>query len=139
MTWKEEDSKDEDNVSEDSEDICDAAGYVTPPPVTTTDKEDTDTESDDVSTEDSSSEESDAEARHRSRMIDLMLEWMGYIYATKIEEELIYLRNCDGNIDWTHSRFGAFKLLCQEEIEDTRQQILEGSILIPISKEETHE
>ena len=117
---------------------------MTPPPVTTTDEEDTDTESDDVSsddvsTEDSSSEESDAEARHRSRMIDLMLEWMGYIYATKIEEELIYLRNCDGNIDWTHSRFGAFKLLCQEEIEDTRQQILEGSILNPISKEETEE
>ena len=102
MTWKDEDNKDEDNISEDSEDICDAAGYVTPPPIITTDEEDTDTESD-VSTDDSSSEESDAEERHGSRMIDLMLQWMGYIYATKIEEEMIYLRNCNGNIDWTHS------------------------------------
>ena len=138
VIWNEEDSKVEDNVLDDDEDICVGAGYVTPPPVTTTDEEDSDTESDDVSTEDSSSKESDEEARHRSRIIDLMLEWMAYTYATKIEEELIYLRNCDGNIFWTHSRFAAFKLLCQEEIMDTRQQILEGSIVIPISKEETH-
>ena len=70
VIWNEEDSKDEDNVSDDDKDICVGAGYVTPPPVTTTDEEDSDTESDDVSTEDSSSEESDAEANHRSRIID---------------------------------------------------------------------
>ena len=49
------------------------------------------------------------------------------------------LRNCDGLIDWTHARFEAFKLLCRQEIEDTRQQLREGSILVPISKEKSEE
>ena len=140
VIWNEEDTKDEDIVPDDDEDICVGAGYVTPPPVTTTDEEDSDTESEDeVSTEDnSSSEESDGEAAHRSRILDLMLEWMAYTYATKIEEELIYLRNCNGNIFWNHSRLLVFRHLCYEEIMDTRQQILEGSIVIPISKEKSH-
>ena len=140
--------KDEDNISENSEDNCDAAGYVTPPPTVssdemTTDEEDTES---DVSTEDSSSdddsseeEESDAEERYRNRVLDLILQWMQHIYLTKLEEEIIMLRNCDGLIDWTHARFEAFKLLCQQEIEDTRQQLREGSILVPISKEKTEE
>ena len=64
---------------------------------------------------------------------------MQHIYLVKLEEEIIMLRNCDGLIDWTHARFEAFKLLCQQEIEDTRQQLREGSILVPISKEKTEE
>ena len=141
LSWK-------DNISENSDDNCDSAGYMTPPPTAssdemTTDKDDSDS---DVSTEDNSSdddsseeEESDAEERHRNRVLDLILQWMQHIYLVKLEEEIIMLRNCDGLIDWTHARFEAFNLLCRQEIEDTRQQLRERSILVSISKEKTEE
>ena len=143
MSWK-----DEDNISENSDDNYDVAGYVTHPPTVSSDEMTTDEEDSesDVSTEDSSSdddsseeEESDAEERHRNRVLDLILQWMQHIYLVKLEKEIIMLRKCDGLIDRTHARFEAFKLLCQQEIEDTRQQLRERSILVPISKEKTEE
>ena len=134
--WNEElDIKEEGywNGEDDDEDILIGAGYVTPPAGTSS-AADSESE-DELSTEDGSTSEEDDVAAHRGRALELILEWMPWIYSTKIEEELIYLRNCNGEVLWDHSRLLVFKLLCFEELMDLRQQILEGSIVIPISKE----
>ena len=139
--WNEElDIKEEGywNEEDDDKDICIGAGYVSPPPATTSDEDSNSESEDELSTDDGSTSEEDDVAAHRSRVLDLILEWMAWIYATKIEEELTYLRNCNGDILWNHSRLLVFRHLCYEEIMDTRQQILEGSIVIPISKEKSH-
>ena len=121
--WNEEDEDDE---------LLFGAGYVTPPVEVSSAA---DSESDELSTLDGTTSEEDDVAAHRGRVLQLILEWMPWIYSQKIEEEIIYLRNCNGEVIWNHSRLLVFKLLCYEELMDLREQILEGSIVIPISKE----
>ena len=121
--WNEEDEDDE---------LLFGAGYVTPPVEVSSAA---DSESDELSTLDGTTSEEDDVAAHRGRVLQLILEWMPWIYSQKIEEEIIYLRNCNGEVIWNHSRLLVFKLLCYEELMDLREQILEGSIVFPISKE----
>ena len=141
LLWKSDISKNFD------EECGSEMGYMSPPNLSSdemnSDEDDSDSDvsssEDNSSDDDSEEEESDAERRHRNRVLDLILQWMQHIYQVKLEEEIIMLRNCDGLIDWTHARFEAFKLRCRQEIDDRRQQINEGSILAPISKEKTDE
>ena len=102
------------------------------------DSDESDSDEDD-SDDDSDEDDSDGERQHRKRVLDLILAWMQHIYQEKLEEEIIVLRNCDGHIEWTHARFKAFRLLCREQINESIEQLNEGSILVPISKEKSEE
>ena len=106
------------------------AGYVTPPAEVSSAA---DSESDELSSSDGTTSEEDDVGFHRGRVLQLILEWMPWIYSKKLEEEIIYLKNLNGEVIWNHSRLLVFKLLCYEELMDLREQVLEGSILFPIS------
>ena len=103
------------------------------------DSDESDSNEDDSDEDDSNEDDSDGERQHRKRVLDIILAWMQHIYQEKLEEEIIVLRNCDGLIEWTHARFEAFRLLCREQINETIEQLNEGSILVPISKEKSEE
>ena len=69
----------------------------------------------------------------------MITKWMSAIYEERLEEEAIYVKNNSDNIDWTDDRFLTFRLLCRNQIRDTIQQLEEGSILCPLSQENTEE
>ena len=97
----------------------------------------------DSNEEDPENEEDEEERRqnerHRRRIFNIITQWMAAIYQERLEEEVIYVKNNSGNIDWTDDRFIAFRLLCRTQIEETIQQLEEGSILCPLSQENTEE
>ena len=63
---------------------------------------------------------------------------MKTVYQEKLEEELYIVQNSD-KLDWTDTRFTAFRVLCREQIEETIEMLDEGSILFPLSQENTEE
>ena len=139
LCWKSDNSE---NSDEDSESEM---GYMSPINLSSDDMNIDTSDSDesgsdeDNSDDDSNEDDSDGERQHSKRVLDLILAWMQHIYQEKLEEEIIVLRNCDGLIEWTHARFKAFRLLCREQINETIEQLNEGSILVPISKEKSEE
>ena len=115
------------DLSTDTSDISD---------IDTSDTSDTESSSSDSNGEDA--EERRQNERHRRRIVNTITQWMAAVYQEKLEEEVYYVQNCD-SIDWTDVRFTAFRLLCRTQIEETIQQLEEGSILFPLSQENTEE
>ena len=143
LSWNSENSE---NSSEDSENSSEYISseseiYMSPVNLSSDDMDSDISDSYDMDSDTSDSDEDDVvddEEEHRKRVLDLMTAWMKHVYQGKLEEEILLIRNCDV-LEWTHTRFTAFKVLCREEINETIEMLNEGSLLVPLSKENNEE
>ena len=124
-----------------SSDIESEEIYISPVDLSTDTSDISDIDTSDTESSSSNSNGEDAEdaeerrqnERYRRRIINNITQWMAAVYQEKLEEELIYVQNNSDNIDWTDDRFIAFRLLCRTQIQETIQQLEEGSILCLLS------
>ena len=76
-----------------------------------------------------------AQRRHGIRVFSAIESWMEAQFIMRLEQEMNHIKDNPRNIVWTNERLLIFKILCKTDIQDTIQQLREGSILCPISQD----
>ena len=76
-----------------------------------------------------------AQRRHGIRVFSAIESWMEAQFIMRLEQEMNHIKDNPRNIVWTNERLLIFKILCKTDIQETIQQLREGSILCPISQD----
>ena len=76
-----------------------------------------------------------AQRRHEIRIFSAIESWMEAQFIMRLEQEMNHIKDNPRNIVWTNDRLLIFKILCKTDIQETLQQLREGSILCPISQD----